>query len=123
MKINRKKADAAPAAAEDNAAAKPAKAAKGTAAKASNLPAKEEYKYDVNALADRLGIKAASARVQLRNHEVPKAGKSYGWNTDKEFEAVVKQLTPDAKVAKKAGEDAEVKAADKASKKSAKKAA
>lgn len=70
----------------------------------SNLPPKEEYKYDVNALAKALDIEPASARVALRKHNVSKAGKSYGWNTDKDFQAVVKQL-------KATGKDSEKKAA------------
>lgn len=35
--------------------------------------------------------------MKLRNAEIEKSGRSYGWNTQKEFDAVVKQLksTPD----------------------------
>lgn len=92
MKIVKKGNKASDAAPKDDAKGNGKKGDAPAESKKSNLPPREEYKYDVNALAERLGIKPASVRVQLRNKEVPKAGKSYGWNTDKEFEAVVKQL-------------------------------
>jgi hypothetical protein len=52
-----------------------------------------EFKYGVKDLAQALGIKETSVRVKLRNAEVPKAGKSYGWNSKKELEDVAKQLS------------------------------
>lgn len=57
--------------------------------------ASEDMKYGVNELAKELGIKPASVRIKLRTAGVDKAGKSYGWNTKKEFDAVVKQLKSD----------------------------
>lgn len=51
-------------------------------------------------LADALGIEPTSVRVKLRNAEIEKAGRSYGWNTQKDFDAVVKQLKSTAKPTK-----------------------
>ena len=51
-----------------------------------------EFKFGVTDLAKELDIEPASVRVQLRNRKVEKAGKSYGWNTQKEFDEVVKLL-------------------------------
>ncbi len=59
---------------------------------AKKAPA-EKMKYGVDDLAKALDIKAASARVRLRNAGVEKAGKSYGWNSQKDLDAVVKQLS------------------------------
>lgn len=52
----------------------------------------EEFKFGINQLADALKIKPASARVQLRDGKIKKAGKSYGWNTKAELDEVVKKL-------------------------------
>ncbi len=54
---------------------------------------KVEFKYTVADVAKALEIKEASARIRLRNAEVPKAGKVYGWGSDKDFKAVMAQLT------------------------------
>ncbi len=78
----------------EKAAAEKAKAEKARKAE------EEKCDYGVPELAEELDIKEASVRIRLRNAEVPKAGKSYGWKTQKEFEAIVKQLTP-AKAEKK----------------------
>jgi hypothetical protein len=51
-----------------------------------------EFKFGVSDLAEKLGIKEASVRVQLRNRGIEKNGKSYGWNTKAELEEVAKQL-------------------------------
>ena len=77
------------------ARAKPTKGkapAKGKAKGKEKAPA-ETMKYGVSDLAKSLGIKSASARVRLRNAGIAKAGKSYGWNSQKDLEAVVKQLS------------------------------
>ncbi len=50
-------------------------------------------------LANDLGIGEATARVKLRNAGVEKAGRSYGWNTKKDYDAVVKQLKKEEKEA------------------------
>jgi len=77
--------------------------------KAKEKPAKEEkaeapsFKYGVADLAKILGVKEASARVQLRNHNIKKAGKSYGWNAKDEVQAVadkIKAPKKDEKAAK-----------------------
>lgn len=62
----------------------------------------ESFKYGVADVAKALGVKDASARVQLRNHKVKKAGKSYGWNDKDDLQAVIDKIRP-AKEDKKAG--------------------
>lgn len=82
--------------AKKEAAAKAAPAA-GPAAKAA---AKAKFKYGVDELAAKLGIKPASARVALRNAKVEKAeGGVYGWMTKDELEAVAAKLKPAPKEA------------------------
>jgi hypothetical protein len=91
--------------------AKPAKAAEKET-KPAKAEAADKPKFGVPELADALGIEPTSVRVKLRNAGIDKEGRSYGWNTQKDFDAVVKQLksTPD----KPAKEDkAEAKPADK----------
>lgn len=63
--------------------------AKAAPAAKSNEP---EFKFGVADLAEILDIEPASARVALRKAEVEKAGRSYGWNTKAELDAVAKQL-------------------------------
>lgn len=70
-----------------------AKADKGKKAEKAEKAA--EFKYGVSDVAEALGIKEASVRVQLRNKGVEKAGKSYGWNTQAELKEVVAQLKAD----------------------------
>jgi|SRR5215472_17622267 len=70
-------------------------------------PEKEEdidYPYGVAQLADRLEIEPSSVRVRLRNADIPKAGKMYGWKTKREFEEIVKELeaTPATPIRKEA---------------------
>lgn len=73
--------------------------AKTSTKKASTLPPKEEWKFDIATLAGDLGIKGASARVALRKHKIKKGGKSYGWNSRAEYDDVLKRLKADAKKA------------------------
>lgn len=54
-----------------------------------------EFKYGVEELAEELGIKPASVRVQLRNKGIEKAGKSYGWNSKSELKDVIEQIKAD----------------------------
>ena len=63
-----------------------------------------EFPYTVQSLADRLEIEPASVRVKLRNADIPKAGKMYGWKTKREFEEIVKELeaTPATPIRKEA---------------------
>lgn len=63
------------------------KSAKKPAAKSETKPT-----YGVNEIAEALGIQPASARIRLRNAEVEREGKTYGWETKKEFDEVVKGL-------------------------------
>lgn len=60
-------------------------------------------------LADALGIVEASVRVALRNHDIAKNGRSYGWNSKKEFDEVVAKLRKEPKTSDKP--KAKVKAA------------
>lgn len=82
---------------------------KATAKKpAEEKPVKEkapEFKYGVSDIATKLGIKETSVRVKLRNHEVPKAGRSYGWNSKEELQKVIDAISAKASTPKK-GDDA-----------------
>ena len=75
-----------------------AKRAKKGSKKTAKAPA-EKMKFGVDDLATALGIKPASARVRLRNANVAKAGKSYGWNSQKDLDSVAKQLKTEKKAA------------------------
>lgn len=86
-----------------------------------------EFKYGVQDIADELGIKPASVRVQLRNKGIEKAGKSYGWNSKSELKEVIAQLKTstkddddDDKPAKKSKKDKGAKAKKAKTKKSKK---
>lgn len=48
--------------------------------------------YGVDYLAKALDKEANLVRVQLRNANIKKLGKSYGWATKAEADAIVKQL-------------------------------
>jgi hypothetical protein len=50
-----------------------------------------EHKYVVDDLADKIGLTPASTRVFLRSIEAPREGRSYGWDTAAELDALVKQ--------------------------------
>jgi len=63
--------------------------------KAPEKEAAPEFKYGVEDIADELGIKPASVRVQLRNNDIEKAGKSYGWNSKKELAEVIDTIRSD----------------------------
>jgi len=60
---------------------------------AKNKEEKEtvEHKYVVEDLAEKLGITGPSTRVFLRSIEAPREGRSYGWDTAAELDALVKQ--------------------------------
>lgn len=93
------------------------KGSKGKADKAETKEKAAEFKYGVSDVAEALGIKEASVRVQLRNRNVPKAGKSYGWNTQAELKEVIAQLkTADESKAKKTKADKAEEKADKGKK-------
>jgi hypothetical protein len=87
--------------------------------------AEREFKYGVEDIAESLGIKPASVRVQLRNKGIDKAGKSYGWNSKTDLKEVIDQLqaakpAEDEKPAKKAKKDAAPSQAAKPAKKAKK---
>ena len=99
---------------KDTAKAETKTTAKGkTDAKATTKAPKEkvetkEFKYGVADLQKLLGHgDPASTRVALRKHEIEKAGKSYGWDSKDELEAIVKKI-------KAGAEKAEPKAKEKA---------
>lgn len=66
---------------------------------------KPEFKYGVNDLAEALEIKPASVRVRLRNAEIEKAGKQYGWNSKKEFMKVLEEIKPAPRASKDDDDD------------------
>lgn len=51
------------------------------------------FAYGVKNIAERTGLSEVAIRGHLRRRGVEKAGKSYGWNTQKELEAVIKEIT------------------------------
>lgn len=71
--------------------------------KAPTPPKPEEYEFDVNDLADKLGVTPFTARIKLRAEGIKKAGRSYGWDSKKEFQKVVDSLK--AKSEKKTEKD------------------
>lgn len=50
------------------------------------------FKYGVDYLAEKAGLAAATVRIKLRDLKVKKEGKSYGWNSQADADAVVKKL-------------------------------
>ena len=85
-----------------------------TSAKSEAKAAASEFKYGVNDLAKILGHSdPASTRVALRKHGIEKAGKSYGWNSKDDLEAVAKKI--------KAGAEKDEPKADKKAEKKSKK--
>lgn len=95
----------------------------------SEKQAEREFKFGVEDIAEELGIKPASVRVQLRNKGIEKAGKSYGWNSKSELKEVIEQIRSgssdddddaDDKPAKKSKKDKSAKAKKGSSKKKAK---
>lgn len=68
----------------------------------------DTLKYGVSDLADACGITPAYTRVWLRQRKVAKAGRSYGWKTKAEIDALVKEY-------KASGADEKAKEKDKAS--------
>jgi hypothetical protein len=66
---------------------------------------KTDMKYGIAELAEAVGMVPETVRLKLRKLGVPKAGKSYGWNTKDELKAVVEKLKAEptkVKVEKKA---------------------
>lgn len=108
--------------AKDKKTAKPDTKGKSTKKSSDDDEKEAEFKYGVQDIADELGIKPASVRVQLRNKGIEKAGKSYGWNSKTELKEVISELK--ASTAEKDDDDDKPakkgKKADKADKKSPK---
>ncbi len=94
---------------KDKATKADTKGNKADKGKKDEAPAKTEFKFGVSDIAEKLGIKEASVRVQLRNKSIEKAGKSYGWDTKAEMQEVIDQLS--------AGKDEDDKKSSKKSKK------
>lgn len=72
--------------------AKDKKGKKDKAEAKSEKQAEREFKFGVEDIAEKLGIKPASVRVQLRNKGIEKAGKSYGWDSKSELNEVIDQI-------------------------------
>lgn len=81
-----------------------------------------EFKYGVKDIAEEMGIKETSVRVQLRNKGIEKSGKSYGWNTKAELKEVIGQLSAGSKKASNDEDDDDEDEAPKKKAKSSKKA-
>lgn len=79
--------------------------AKAKAKTEEKAPAAEKPKYGVSELADALGIEGASVRVKLRKSSFEKEGRAWGWDTKKDFDAVVKELKASEKADAKAEAD------------------
>jgi hypothetical protein len=61
------------------------------------------FKYGIAELAKFMGLKEASVRVKLRNANIPRTGKAYGWNSKDDMESVASQLKGgESKASKKA---------------------
>lgn len=59
----------------------------------TEAPAKDEPQYGVNDLVEASGLQPASVRVALRELGVEKEfGNKYGWNTKRDFDAIVKSM-------------------------------
>lgn len=86
----------------------PKKPGKAGSAAARLKEEKASFKYNVDNLADALGIESASARVALRKAGIKKAGRAYGWNSKDDFEGVVRKLK--GAVAKPAKKEAQAEA-------------
>ena len=91
-KPEQKKSKSAPTVAAKPAPAKVAPANPAAEEKPAKKADAERPKYGVPQLAEALGTKAASVRVRLRNLNIEKNGKTYGWNTKAEMQAVIDQL-------------------------------
>ncbi len=69
------------------------KTTKATASKETETASKDEPKYGVADLVEESGLQPASVRVALRELNVEKEfGNKYGWNTKKDFDAIVKAM-------------------------------
>ena len=51
----------------------------------------KEFKYSVDDLASLMEVQPATVRVWLRNNGITRTGRSYGWNTKAELDALLKQ--------------------------------
>lgn len=89
------------------AAEAPKKVKKDAPAEEPAKTVEERPKYGVPQLAEALGTKPASVRVRLRNLNIPKAGKTYGWNTKAEMQEVIDQLKKKAAEKPAASDDDE----------------
>lgn len=72
-----------------------------------------EFKFNVNDLAEKMGVQPASARIALRKSGIKKQGKSYGWNTKADLDAMAKTLKAAPAEKKPAAKPAAKKAAPK----------
>ena len=77
---------------------KPAKKAakKAPAKKAAKKEAPAKKAVGIDYVADKLDLSASAARLKCRDNNIPKEGKSYGWDTKAEADKVVAKLTKKA---------------------------
>lgn len=62
--------------------------------KKTEKKAKEpEFAYGVKDIAEAMDTTAVAVRGMLRRRSIEKAGKSYGWNTQKDLDAVIKEIS------------------------------
>jgi hypothetical protein len=52
----------------------------------------EKPAFGVDYIAEKLGIQPPSARIRLRNAEIEREGKTYGWASKKAADEVVNRL-------------------------------
>lgn len=96
------------------------KKAKADKAEKETAAQEREFKFGVEDIAEKLGIKPASVRVQLRNKGIEKAGKSYGWDSKSELNEVIDQIKSNGDDEDKPAKKSKDKKADKPAKKSKK---
>lgn len=68
---------------------------KKTVKKAAKKEKAPEFKYGVAYVAEKAGLAEATVRIKLRDLKVKKEGKSYGWTTQADADAIVKKLKAD----------------------------
>jgi hypothetical protein len=54
--------------------------------------ASEQYKFTAGNLAEDLKLSIIEVRKRLRIAQVPRPGRAYGWNTVKDYKAVLRQI-------------------------------
>ena len=68
------------------------KAAKKAPAKKAKADAAPKHEIGVDYVADKLDVTPGTARKVLRDHNIAKDGKSYGWPSKAKADEVVKKI-------------------------------